>query len=198
MLARFETRSCKPISFTIATAISRDNKKEPIRNSFSKKATPFEYGAGHIRPSRVLDPGLVYDLGKDDYLNFLCGRGYNSSLIRAFSGKPYTCPSNFNILNFNYPSITVPRLSNITTITRRVTNVGPPGKYVVRLAKKPAGVSVSVKPTELVFEKTGEEKEFEVVFETKARVKTGDYVFGSLVWSDGKHIVRSPLVVRPQ
>jgi hypothetical protein len=33
-----------------------------MRNESSVKATPFDYGAGHMRPKRAMDPGLVYDL----------------------------------------------------------------------------------------------------------------------------------------
>ncbi|KAI4390047.1 hypothetical protein MLD38_002202 [Melastoma candidum] len=183
-------------SAIMTTAVSRDNKKEAILDSYFKKATPFDYGAGHVRPSRILDPGLVYDLGTYDYINFLCGRGYNISQIAVFNDEPYTCPPKFSILDFNYPSITVSELNTRTTVNRRVTNVGTPGKYAVRV-KEPAGVSVTVIPSELVFKKIGEEKEFEVVLEAKVGAKKGAFVYGSLVWSDGKHIVRSPLVVAP-
>ncbi|KAI4366214.1 hypothetical protein MLD38_022118 [Melastoma candidum] len=184
-------------SAIMTTAVSRDNRKLPILDSSFKKANAFDYGAGHIRPSHVLDPGLVYDLGRYDYINFLCGRGYTTSMIRVFEDEPYTCPPKFSISNFNYPSITIPGLRNWTAVYRRVTNVGPPGKYVARV-DEPEGVAVSVRPSVLVFKETGEEKEFNVVFKTKAGVRTGEYVYGSLVWSDGKHIVRSPLVVRHQ
>jgi hypothetical protein len=45
---------------------------DPTRNESSVKATPFDYyGAGHMRPNRAMDPGLVYDLTTDDYLGFL-------------------------------------------------------------------------------------------------------------------------------
>ncbi|KAI4366215.1 hypothetical protein MLD38_022119 [Melastoma candidum] len=181
-------------SAIMTTAVTQDNERESILDSNFIKATPFDYGAGHVHPTQILDPGLIYDLGPYDYVNYLCGRGYSSTLVRVFTNESYTCPPKFSISNFNYPSITIPNLHTKMVITRRVTNVGPPGKYTAQV-KAPAGVSVSVRPVEMVFKKTGEEKEFKVVFKP-GRLKKGVYAFGGLNWSDGKHNVRSPLVVK--
>ncbi|KAL6013009.1 hypothetical protein ACLOJK_003499 [Asimina triloba] len=93
----------------------------------------------------------------------------------------------------NYPSITVPALTGPTTASRTVKNVGGPGVYRARV-DSPPGVSVSVQPNTLEFNKVGEEKTFRVSFAPK-HGKVDDYVFGRLIWSDGVHYVRSPLVV---
>lgn len=169
----------------------------PMRDSFKVKATPFSYGAGHIRPNRAMDPGLVYDLSINDYLDFLCGSGYNSTLVGKFSEGPYECPKHFSLLNFNYPSITVPysNLSSTVTVSRTLKNVGTPGTYAARV-RQPLGVSVSVQPSTLTFDESDEEKSFKLTLELSktSRVKK-DSVFGELLWSDGKHYVRSPIVV---
>ncbi|KAI5321406.1 hypothetical protein L3X38_030477 [Prunus dulcis] len=181
-------------SAIMTTARKRDNKKEAMQDSSKARATPFAYGAGHVQPNRAMDPGLVYDLTTDDYLNFLCSRGYNATLLKVFSNEPNTCPKAYSLADFNYPSITVPDLHDKpVTVTRRVKNVGSPGTYVVHI-KEPAGVSVSVKPGSLQFKTIGEEKKFKVVLKPKVQ-GTQDYVFGELNWSDGKHNVRSPIVV---
>lgn len=164
----------------------------PIRNADYEKANPFAYGSGHIRPNRAMDPGLVYDLSVNDYLNFLCGIGYNQTLIRQFSGSHYECPKKYNLLNFNNPSITVPNLNGSVTVTRTLKNVGKPGRYASRV-RQPPGFSVSVEPTILKFEKTGEEKSFKLTI--KATRSTRGFEFGQLIWSDGSHYVRSPIVV---
>ncbi|XP_022716660.1 subtilisin-like protease SBT5.4 [Durio zibethinus] len=182
-------------SAIMTSARTRDNTEQPMLDSSNKKATPFAYGAGHVRPNRAMDPGLVYDLTVDDYLNFLCARGYNQSMIRLFSDKPYTCPKSFSLAHFNYPSISVPQLSGSTTVSRKVKNVGSPGTYNARV-RSPAGVRVSVNPSKLKFEKIGEEKKFEVTFKTRTNGQLAGYVFGQLIWSDGQHYVRSPLVVK--
>ena len=169
---------------------------EPMLDSFMEKATPFAYGSGHIRPNRAMDPGLVYDLTIEDYLNFLCASGYNETLLKLFSDKPYKCPKSFTLANFNYPSISVPSLgSEPLIVTRRVKNVGPPNTYNASV-RAPNGVSIYVKPTSLQFSRTGEEKKFEIVLKAKVTGEPEGYVFGNLKWSDGKRYVRSPIVVK--
>lgn len=41
-----------------------------------KSATPFAYDAGHVHPNLAADPGLVYELTVNDYLNFLCAHAW--------------------------------------------------------------------------------------------------------------------------
>lgn len=176
-------------------AKTRDNRLKPILNSANLKATPLEYGAGHVQPNRAVDPGLVYDLTVDDYLKFLCAHGYNQTMIQIFADKPYACRKSFQLVDFNYPSITIPNLhATPVTVTRTVTNVGSPCKYNVTV-QEPAGVSISVEPTTLEFKSIGEKKTFKITLKTKARSLIVDYVFGHLIWSDGKHFVRSPISV---
>ncbi|KAI3774838.1 hypothetical protein L1987_49400 [Smallanthus sonchifolius] len=183
-------------SAIMTTARTRDNEAKPMTNASHIKATPFSYGAGHVQPNRAMDPGLVYDLTTTDYLDLLCALGYTKSQIEKFSETPYTCPSkNISLINFNYPSITVHNLNGSITVTRTVKNVGSPGTYMSQVFK-PAGVSVRVQPKRLKFEKIGEEKTFKVKFKSKKGRAVGDYVFGQLKWSDGKHNVRSPIVVK--
>ncbi|KAG5549899.1 hypothetical protein RHGRI_015015 [Rhododendron griersonianum] len=181
-------------SAIMTTARTRDNTVNPVRDSTSMKATPFSYGAGHIRPNRAEDPGLVYDLNANDYLDFLCGIGYNQTIIKLFSKAPYSCPGNFSLLDFNYPSITVPNLSGSVTVSRTVKNVGSPGVYAAHI-REPRGVLVSVEPDVLKFDRTGEEKSFKLTLTNKKLGGAGEYVFGQLLWSDGRHHVRSPIVV---
>ncbi|KAL5577743.1 hypothetical protein UlMin_019442 [Ulmus minor] len=182
-------------SAIMTSARTRDDNKEPLLDSSKLEATPFAYGAGHIQPNRAMDPGLVYDLTTEDYLNFLCARGYNETLLQLFSENPHKCLTSFSIANFNYPSISIPNLSaRPTTITRKLKNVGTPGTYMASV-EAPAGVEVSVWPSSLQFLGIGEEKTFEIVLKAKVAGKSKDYEFGQLTWSDGKHYVRSPIVV---
>ncbi|KAG6767389.1 hypothetical protein POTOM_028593 [Populus tomentosa] len=177
-----------------ATTIS--NVKQPIANASLLEANPLNYGAGHIWPSSAMDPGLVYDLTTKDYVNFLCSIGYNSTLLSLFIGKPYICQPHNGLLDFNYPSITVPNLSsNKTTLSRTLKNVGTPSLYRVNI-RAPGGISVKVEPRSLKFDKINEEKMFKVTLEANKGFKSNDYVFGEITWSDGKHHVRSPVVVK--
>ncbi|GLU23983.1 hypothetical protein SLE2022_399570 [Rubroshorea leprosula] len=185
-------------SATMTTARTLDNEEQPMKDSSTNDtATPFAYGAGEVTPNQAMDPGLVYDLTIDDYLNYLCGRGYNTSLLKRFTTKPYACPESYSLSDFNYPSISFSELSGEVTVTRRVKNVGRPGTYFAHI-NSPTGVPVSVRPETLTFKKMGEEKKFVVAFHPMSKAESRDFVFGQLVWSDfdGKHKVTSPLVVR--
>ena len=155
-------------------------------------ATPFAYGSGHINPTGAIDPGLVYDLSPNDYLEFLCASGYDERTIRAFSDEPFKCPASASVLNLNYPSIGVQNLKDSVTITRKLKNVGTPGVYKAQILH-PNVVQVSVKPRFLKFERVGEEKSFELTL--SGVVPKNRFAYGALIWSDGRHFVRSPIVV---
>ncbi|RVX08338.1 Subtilisin-like protease SBT5.3 [Vitis vinifera] len=149
-------------SAMMTTARTMDNSMEAILNASYFKATPFSYGAGHVRPNRAMNPGLVYDLNVNDYLNFLCAL--------------------------------VPKLHGSITVTRTLKNVGLPETYKARI-RKPTGISVSVKPDSLKFIRSGE-KTFSLTLQAERAGAARDYVFGELIWSDAKHFVRSPIVVK--
>jgi len=97
-----------------------------------------------------------------------------------FSGTPYHC-EDANILDFNYPTITIPELNSSITLSRKLKNVGPPGTYTASL-HVPAGLSIYVQP----------EKSFNLTI--KANVTGVDTLFGEITSSDGTHYVGSPIV----
>uniref|UniRef100_A0A453HE50 Subtilisin-like protease n=1 Tax=Aegilops tauschii subsp. strangulata TaxID=200361 RepID=A0A453HE50_AEGTS len=124
-------------------------------------ATPFDYGAGHVDPTRAVEPGLVYDLGTSDYVDFLCALKYTPNMIAALArSKTYGCAANktYAVSNLNYPSFSVAYStangeagdSSATTVThtRTLTNVGAAGTYKVDASVSMSGVTVDVKPTE--------------------------------------------------
>uniref|UniRef100_A0A0A9CNH5 Subtilisin-like protease n=1 Tax=Arundo donax TaxID=35708 RepID=A0A0A9CNH5_ARUDO len=168
-------------------------------------ATPFDYGAGHVDPARAVDPGLVYDLGTRDYVDFLCALKYSSTMIAAVArSREYACDEKktYSVGNLNYPSFSVVYYtangdgsnSAATTVThtRTLTNVGGPGKYKVSTAFAAKGVAMDVEPAELEFTSVGEKKSYTVRFTSKSQ-PSGTTGFGRLVWSDGKHNVASPI-----
>ncbi|XBH62194.1 subtilisin-like protease SBT5.3 [Aegilops tauschii subsp. strangulata] len=184
-------------SAMMTTAIDVDNKGESILNASLAPAGPFAYGAGHVWPSRSMNPGLVYDLGPDHYLDFLCALKYNATVLSMFNGEPYKCPEKApKIEDLNYPSITVVNLTASGAMVKRtVKNVGSPCKYKA-MVRQPAGVHVTVSPDVMEFGKKGEEKTFEVKFETKNAKLAKNYAFGALIWSNGVQFVKSPIVVK--
>ncbi|KAI3888115.1 hypothetical protein MKX03_037526, partial [Papaver bracteatum] len=148
-----------------------DNAGKPITNESEAFASPHEMGAGEVSPSH---PGLVYETNTTDYLNFLCYFGYNTTVLRSMVDLKFTFPANSSediISDINYPSISIAELRGALTITRTVTNVGHQNSnYTVKIV---FGSSVSLETT----------------FDGKAATTKG-YKFGSVTWSDGRHLVR--------
>ncbi|CAN0924585.1 Subtilisin-like protease SBT5.3 [Linum grandiflorum] len=183
-------------SAIMTTANATNNKGQPIQMESGTKANQFNYGAGHVSPNKAASPGLVYELNLTDYLNFLCYNDYTPQQIAIFYDKPYTCPqkTDTSLSNLNYPSISVPNLSGKVTVIRTAKNVGTPGVYTVAV-EAPAGIKVEVNPKVLSFSKVGEVQKYSVSLEAMGDAGSG-YLFGGITWSDGEHLVRSPLVVR--
>ncbi|ESQ42366.1 hypothetical protein EUTSA_v10015943mg [Eutrema salsugineum] len=182
-------------SAIMTSSRTRDNRRKPMVDQSFNKSTPFSYGSGHVQPNKASHPGLVYDLTTGDYLDFLCAIGYNNTIVQLFAeDRHYICRQGANLLDFNYPSITVPNLTDSVTVTRKLKNVGPPSTYNAHF-REPLGVSVSVEPKQLKFNEIGEVKMFQMTLRPKSSKSLG-YVFGELKWTDSKHYVRSPIVVK--
>jgi hypothetical protein len=146
----------------------------------------FRQGAGHVRPALALNPGLVYDSGYTDWLNFICGT-QPGSFCSAFTPID---PSNLNVA-----SIAIGDMAGTQTVTRRLTNVSGGPLTVNALISGLAGIDATVSPATLTL-KRGETKSFTVSF-TNASATPGNYVGGHLTWSGSGVSVRSPIVVRP-
>ncbi|KAI9114119.1 hypothetical protein K1719_014769 [Acacia pycnantha] len=183
-------------SAIMTTASTLDNTNRPIKDEQGGRvATPFDYGTGYVKPNPAMDPGLVYDLKRSDYLNLLCLSAYEERIIEAINyNRPYKCPKSYRLEDFNYPSITVPFLGvKPINLTRTVTNVGPPSTYTVNF-KAPRGIKVVVIPTTLTFQRTKQQKRYTVILQATRSAKTSQPSFGELTWTDGEHKVRSPIV----
>ncbi|KAM1811870.1 hypothetical protein ACFX12_028457 [Malus domestica] len=159
----------------------------------------FSYGSGHINPLKALNPGLVYETSKDDYIKLLCSI-LDESKVRLISGDKRPCPAkNDKILakDLNYPSMAVNILAETTfsiQFQRTVKNVGHANSiYKAKTISKP-GINIKVVPQVLSFKSLNEKKTFNVtVFGRSIPLLTR--VSASLVWTDGTHSVRSPILV---
>ncbi|KAL0299751.1 UNVERIFIED_CONTAM: Subtilisin-like protease SBT3.6 [Sesamum radiatum] len=173
---------------------------EPIfaKGPIPKLADPFNYGGGLANPNAARTPGLVYDIGTQDYVNYLCAMGYNETDINQLTGRPKSCKKSSNsVLDLNLPSITVPNLKGSVTITRTVTNVGDPNSKYEAVVVRPLGTVVKVNPKYLQFSPEVRQMSFRVKITTLHKITT-EYYFGSLSWSDGKHEVKIPISVRTE
>ncbi|KAJ6724174.1 PEPTIDASE S8 [Salix viminalis] len=189
------------IKSSIVTTAWRNNPSGfPLfaEGSPPKLADTFDYGGGIVNPNGAANPGLVYDMGTEDYINYLCAMNYNNTAISRLTGNLTACPiEEPSILNINLPSMTIPNLRNSITLTRTVTNVGATNSIYRVMIEPPFGTSVSVKPNVLVFNHGTKKITFTVTVTTAHQVNT-EFSFGSLTWTDGVHIVRSPLSVRAE
>ncbi|KAH6803894.1 Subtilase family protein [Perilla frutescens var. frutescens] len=171
--------------------------------STGKPSTPFDHGAGHVDPVSALNPGLVYDLDAEDYLNFLCALNYTSTQINSLARRNFSCAAgkSFSVNDLNYPSFAVnfPAQSSsagstVVKYTRTLTNVGPPGTYKVSISNPTDSIKISVDPENLTFSQGYEKKSYVVTFSaTSMPSNTND--FGRIEWSDGKRVVGSPVAI---
>ncbi|XP_028051670.1 subtilisin-like protease SBT3.4 isoform X1 [Camellia sinensis] len=161
-----------------------------------KKADPFDIGGGHVNPNRAINPGLIYNISKQDYIQFMCAMGYSNISISRLTKTTTNCmKSNHFLLNLNLPSITIPNLKRTVTVLRIVSNVGDINSEYKVQVEAPYGVQMVVEPQILRFNSTIRALPFKVTF-FSTRKMHGDYRFGSLVWTDGKHFVKSPISIR--
>ncbi|CAL0311712.1 unnamed protein product [Lupinus luteus] len=182
-------------SAIMTTATILDKHHEPIRADSDRRANAFDYGSGFVNPTRVLDPGLVYDSQPEDFVAFLCSLGYDERSLHFVTRDNSTCDGTFKTpSDLNHPSITVPNLEDKLSVTRVVTNVGQARSIYKVVVVPPAGVNVTVVPNRLVFTRIGQKIKFTVNFKVVSPSK--GYLFGFLAWKNGRTQVTIPLVVR--
>lgn len=197
-------------SALMTTAYSLDNSGNTIKDlATAEEASPFVYGAGHVDPNRALNPGLVYDIDDSDYVAFLCSIGYDSKRIAVFIREPTGSDVCQQLKlatpgDLNYPSFSVVFGSNnhVVKYKRIVKNVGTSVDAVYEAkVDAPPGVQVNVSPSKLEFSAENQTLAYEITFASdglalSAAVASASQAFGSIEWSDGVHLVRSPIALR--
>ncbi|GAY42057.1 hypothetical protein CUMW_063980 [Citrus unshiu] len=190
-------------SALMTTAYTLNNRNSPIADvggsSDTPLATAFAFGSGHVDPESASDPGLIYDIATEDYLDYLCSLNYTSLQLALFAGGNFTCPnpSAFHPGKLNYPSFAVNFKGNVKNMSleyeRSVTNVGTSYcTYAVKV-EEPNGVLVTITPPILSFQKIGEILSYKVTFVSLRGASNES--FGSLTWVSGKYAVKSPIAV---
>ncbi|XP_021820185.1 subtilisin-like protease SBT1.8 [Prunus avium] len=186
-------------SAIMTTAYSLDNTKTTIKDQWGGlPATPLEFGAGHINPNRAMNPGLIYDMDVQDYIEFLCGLGYTaeqmSAVIRRNQWSCHQQPA-----ELNYPSFIAifngtdgsPKAKNFSRV---VTNVGDGTSIYKAFLEVPSGMKIAVEPSSLTF--TGKNQEQGFVLRVEIDNDAPKVTYGYLKWIDQQnHIVSSPVVV---
>lgn len=170
---------------------------KPMSSTTNTEAE-FAYGSGQIDPKKAARPGLIYDMGESDYVGFLCGQGYTTKNLRLVTGDNSTCSASNNstVGDLNYPSFTLsgPFSTVYSSVFHRtVTNVGTPVSTYKAIVKalNPNLLNIQVEPDVLSFRFLGQKMSFKVTVKVKMEE---NMMSGSLIWDDGLHQVRSPVV----
>ena len=146
----------------------------------------FRQGAGHVRPNKATDPGLVFNSGFVDWLSFICATQPGDFC----SAYPKIDPSNLNTA-----SIAIGDMAGTQTVTRKVTNVGSQAETYTASYTGLAGITVAL-PGVFTIAK-GATQSFNVSFTTAGAV-LNSYVGGQFTLTGDKgHVVRIPVVIRP-
>lgn len=154
---------------------------DTVNEDGSTSTDPFAQGAGHVDPTRFFEPGLVYDNGPKEWLEYLIGKGlYADDELLPIDGS-----------DLNLASIAIGSLSGPQTVTRSV-RATTAGTYTAE-ASVP-GMDVAVEPASLTLA-AGQTGTFTVTF-TKTDAAPEQWTTGFLTWS-GPTSVRSPIAVFP-
>ncbi|CAL1396747.1 unnamed protein product [Linum trigynum] len=191
----------KSAILTTATPMHPGNVQDPTLTYVS---TEFAYGSGQLNPVKATNPGLVYETSAQDDINLLCNLGYDTARIRSVTGdKNSTCLARADpaaIKDFNYPSITADvsrtRAAFQIAFLRTVTNVGTAtSTYTSQILPTMGRLKIEVTPPVLSFGSLNEKKSFTVTVSGGKAPADGFLASASLIWGDGVHSVRSPIVI---
>ncbi|KAF3787885.1 hypothetical protein EJ110_NYTH09641 [Nymphaea thermarum] len=76
----------------MTTSFSTYANGQPLLDSATGTlSSPLVYRVGHVVPQKALNPGLVYDITANVYLNFLCEIGYTKQQTAAVARRRFTC-----------------------------------------------------------------------------------------------------------
>ncbi|XP_022881111.1 subtilisin-like protease SBT2.5 isoform X2 [Olea europaea var. sylvestris] len=157
-------------------------------------ATPFDFGAGFINPSKAIDPGLIFDIYFKHYVQFLCTvPGVDDMSVRRAVGVG--CPSKKTewCSDLNTASVTVSNLVGSRKVTRRVTNVGELVEKYTVLVREPFGVNITVTPQSF---KISVNASRHITLFLVATQMTNAYTFGEMMLEgNNNHVVRVPISV---
>lgn len=142
---------------------------------------PFVQGAGHVDPTKYFEPGLLYLNGVGDWLSYIQGIGYDV-------GADPIDPSNLNLASIAIGALTAPE-----TITRTVTATQA-GTFTSAVSIP--GIDAVVSPSTLTFASPGDTASFTVTF-SRTTAPLDQFATGSLTWTSGSTLVRSPVAVQP-
>ncbi|KAK3425528.1 hypothetical protein EUGRSUZ_F02324 [Eucalyptus grandis] len=183
---------------TMTTACTGDNTGTTLKyQKWLHAATPLDFGVGHVNPNNSMDPGFIYDLNLQDYIEFLCSLGYTEKQMSAVIRRgQWNCSQSNGDLN--YPSF-VTIFSNKTDSTkvksfkRVLTNVGDDSSVYQAIVECPKEMKVTLQPSNLTFTHKHEKQNFHLIM--KVDMSAPRVTYGYLKWVDQRnHVVSRPIV----
>ncbi|XP_030472490.1 subtilisin-like protease [Syzygium oleosum] len=190
-------------SAIMTTAATSNMEGRPIVDQTLHPADIFATGAGHINPSKAVDPGLIYDIELRDYVPYLCGLNFNDFQMELILKKKVSCSNIRSISDcqLNYPSISVsfrPSVAKVS-VTRTVRNVGPAKSHYQSVIDPIKGLdSIGVYPHVLVFTEANQTASYRVDFMRRVDRKATappPFTQGSITWVSARHSVRTTVAV---
>ncbi|KAL2501399.1 Subtilase family protein [Forsythia ovata] len=180
-------------SALMTTAYTRDNTNSTLHDAADNSySNPWAHGAGHVDPQKALSPGLVYDINPQGYVGFLCSLGYDVEHIQTIVRRPnITCSrKSSDPGQLNYPSFSVLfGKHRVVRYSRELTNVGAAGSIYQVAVEAPPSVTVTVKPTRLVFRNVGDKQRYTVTFVSKKGLNQLEgNGFGYISWNQRPNI----------
>ncbi|XP_022954879.1 subtilisin-like protease SBT2.4 [Cucurbita moschata] len=157
-------------------------------------STPFDLGAGLVKPTNALDPGLVFPAEYEDYINFLCSLPGDPAVIKNTTGgqcnasEPQPHPADLNL-----PSVTISSLVGHQVLHRRVKNVGTKVETYVWSVIPPNGTTININPPWFTIAPGGLQN---LEIQIKVTQKMNHFTFGEIIFTGSlNHIGRIPLSV---
>ena len=209
MAALFKESNSSWTPAQIKSAMMTTARQDLTKEDGATQADPYDFGAGHADPVSALDPGLLFDANRDDYLAFLCGQdkeafvsSYDRSCTELTDAGFSTDASQLNL-----PSIAIAELLEPEAIFRTVSNATAIASSYTATVEAPEGFEVSVQ----TFDANGNETEsstldvageggkasFAITFSKTEATEVEAWKFGAITWTDGAgHSVRLPLAIK--
>ncbi|MFT6898364.1 MAG: hypothetical protein ACJA13_002785 [Paraglaciecola sp.] len=192
------------------SAMMTSARQNVSKEDGSTPADPFDYGAGHVVPNSMVDPGLVYDISTNEYYAYLCGAGESNFVDGDFFSGACAALQNANFSldpsDLNLASVAISELGFPQSILRLVTNVSDNESTYIASMQTPAGIDAELlvynfdsqvwEVTNAMTVAPGDSAYYQVVFSQGAGVVLDQWQFGSLTWDDGVHSVRSPIAIK--
>ncbi|PWA53781.1 Peptidase S8/S53 domain-containing protein [Artemisia annua] len=164
-------------------------------------ADVFAMGSGHVKPTKAIDPGLIFDIQPDDYIPYLCGLGYTPKQVQMIVKKKVSCSKTITEAQLNYPSFVVElERGESKTYSRTVTNVGKKDlEYEIGDISLPKGVTIHLNfdSQQLSFTALDQKASYKVTFARSKGHVDAAYGGGHMTWVSlsGKYSVRTPFAI---